>query len=308
MSSNSSSAAADAIPGTVAALEHLSLQPPPERVIETAASYLPFEVVVAVLQRVTQQQRLTACALVNSTWAAAAAAATSSIQLSLTDIPPAARHERTAGFSRWLQQHSAQLSSLQLQGNYMSRPRLQLPVTCLQRMHHLVLTNCRAAFTAAATPASKMTHDRASSSSCRSSTQQKPSPVCAPGLNHHSSSSRLCTSLPAAAALVTLQLQGCVLEWGPGLPAHASLSNLRQLNLQQLLPGELSKAQQASLQAVVPGAFQQMSQLTQLVLKQLNQYESVLLAGLAAGLGGMRHLLELQVGPPFFGACSELDV
>jgi hypothetical protein len=95
---------------------------------------------------------------------------------------------------------------------------------------------------------------------------------------------------------VTLQLQGCVLEWGLGLPAHVCLSNLRQLNLQQLLPGELSKVQQASLQQLVPAAFQQMDQLTQLVLKQLNQYEGVLLAGLGAGLGSMRQLQELQVG------------
>jgi hypothetical protein len=92
-----------------------------------------------------------------------------------------------------------------------------------------------------------------------------------------------------------LRLQGCVLEWGPGLPAHVSLGQLRQLNLQQLLPGELSKAQQASLQQLAPASFQKMSQLTQLVLKQLNQYEGVLLAGLEAGLGGMRHLVELQV-------------
>jgi hypothetical protein len=94
-----------------------------------------------------------------------------------------------------------------------------------------------------------------------------------------------------------LRLQGCVLEWGPGvLPSAVSFKNLQCLNLQQLLPGELSREQQQGLRQLVPAAFQQMSQLTQLVLKSLNHYESVMLAGLAAGLGSMQGLLELQVG------------
>jgi hypothetical protein len=94
---------------------------------------------------------------------------------------------------------------------------------------------------------------------------------------------------------VSLQLQGCVLEWGPGLPAAVSLHNLQQLSLQQLLPGELSKEQQQALQQIIPAAFQQMTQLTQLVLKQLNQYESLVVSGLAAGLGGMQQLRELNM-------------
>lgn len=225
--------------------------------------YLPFEVLVAVLQLVPQQQRL-ALARVCRSWATAAAAASSSIQLSLAGTTPAARHERTAGFSTWLQQHAAQLSSLELQGHTMSRPRLQLPADALQQLQNLCLTDCRAVFA--------------------SSTRNQPP-----------------TSAPAAAALTSIQLQGCVLEWSlPSLPkttqAVALLSNLCTLCLQQLLPGELSREQQAALQQIVPAAFRQMTQLTRLVLKQLNQYESVLLAGVAAGLGGMRHLIELQVG------------
>lgn len=281
---------------------------------EQHANYLPFEVVVAVLQRVPQQQRLTACACVSHTWAAAAAAASSNIKLNLANIPAAARYERAAGFSSWLQQHSAQLRSLQFEGNYMSRPRLQLPADRLQRLQHLFLSNCRAAFvqTAARAATSNGTRgSRTSKQSATSSRQQQHPPA---GPEEHTQSTDIVTSPrsrssrttsapasapgPTAAALQALQLQGCVLEWGPGLPCAVCLSNLLQLNLQQLLPGELSKDQQASFQHIVPAAFQQMTRLTQLVLKQLNQYESVLLAGLAAGLGGMQHLLELQVGVP----------
>lgn len=253
---------------------------------------------VAVLQHVSQQQRVQVAALVSRTWAAAAAAASSSIQLSLANIPAAARHERTANISQWLQQHAWQVRSLQLQGNYMSRPRLVLPADSLQSLQQLSVTDCRVCFvnSAANEPAgAPSAHSAASSSQAQH--QRGGQHAHAPTPNKLSSQAQQQGfPAPAAAALSTLRLQGCVLEWGRGLPAPSlSLGNLQCLDLQQLLPGELSREQQQTLQQLVPAAFQQLRQLTQLVLKSLNQYEAVLLAGLATGLGSMRGLLQLQV-------------
>lgn len=269
-----------------------------------------------VLQHVPQQHRLQVAALVCQTWAAAAAAATSSIHLSLSNFQPAFRHARTSHLSQWLTQHAWQVRRMQLEGNYMSRPRLVLPTYAMQSLEHLTITDCRVCFTSTAkqdlAPAGPSSSATALSSSLSAQfapnsskmpllrQQQERKPTAQPALHtprlpaqqHDPSNS---TSCPTA-ALTSLRLRGCVLEWGPGmLPSAVSFQNLQCLDLQQLLPGELSREQQQGLRQLVPAAFQQMSQLTQLVLKSLNHYEAVMLAGLAAGLGNMQGLLELQV-------------
>lgn len=265
-----------------AALSALSLdsssstpQPQPQ------PTYLPFEVLVCVLSHVDQQTRHTVCALVDTTWAAAAVAASSHIFLSLNSIPAAARHARAANLSAWLanaagrKRHHHTLRGLVLTGSDMSRPQLQLPATALHTLENLWLTNCRVSLVV----------------------RQQPGNI---GTN---------PAAPAAQALTSLQLQGCVLDWGrtlaapldeqqppsPVPSASAAFTALRTLKLQQLLPGELSKHQQELLVHAAPAALKQMTQLTSLVLKQLNQYESALLAGLSAGLGCMQRLEELHV-------------
>lgn len=73
---------------------------------ECSISRLPTALLAAILQHVPQRQRLQQCALINSTWAAAAAAATTSIDLTAkydAQLPP---------LQSWIRQYGSQLTSL----------------------------------------------------------------------------------------------------------------------------------------------------------------------------------------------------
>lgn len=73
---------------------------------------LPWPVLTRILQLVALQQRLSSCALVCKSWAAAAVAATSSISFS---TPKSwGQDSSKAGFRKWLQQHGQVVHSLEL--------------------------------------------------------------------------------------------------------------------------------------------------------------------------------------------------
>lgn len=97
----------------------------------TAAAQLPIAVLARILQRVPQQQRLSACALVCNAWAAAAAAATHSIttEVSRTDL------NVVPSFEAWLQHHD----SLDVRGRW---SKLELPCAALVQLTSLSLESC----------------------------------------------------------------------------------------------------------------------------------------------------------------------
>lgn len=85
-----------------------------------------------VLQHVPQQQRLTQCAIVSSSWASAATLATVRVQVQL-------KEEAIPAFEAWLGQHAGQLLSLQAADPGHLRHSLQLPVGMFMNLQQLQL-------------------------------------------------------------------------------------------------------------------------------------------------------------------------
>jgi hypothetical protein len=87
-----------------------------------------------VLQHVPQQQRLSQCALVNTSWAPAAAQATVHVA---GMVKPAA----VEGLQSWLSAHAGQVLSIKLRGS--RHQALQLPLDKLTQLQHLQLNGFR---------------------------------------------------------------------------------------------------------------------------------------------------------------------
>lgn len=77
--------------------------------LEEQVAVLPVAVVANILQHVPQNQRLSSCALVCSSWATAAAAATTQLRRD-TQLPLA----KLSALGKWLEQHAKQMVSLDL--------------------------------------------------------------------------------------------------------------------------------------------------------------------------------------------------
>jgi hypothetical protein len=91
---------------------------------------------VCILRHLSQRDRLTTCAVVSTSWAAASNRATTDIEL------PTATDQVIAAFQPWLQQHAGQLESLELAHDPpidYPHPRLDLPFGNLQQLNCLDL-------------------------------------------------------------------------------------------------------------------------------------------------------------------------
>lgn len=81
----------------------------------TSINQLPQPVLVHILRHVPQQDRLLCCALVGRAWPAAAAEATTAVQV-------LARAPWFSSFEPWLKQHTAQVTKMQFSANLGAHP------------------------------------------------------------------------------------------------------------------------------------------------------------------------------------------
>lgn len=105
------------------------------------APHLPDEVIVNILRHVTQEERLSSCALVCTAWATAAAAATSDIYISEDNSSP----EAARSLVRWLLQHAqpGQVQSIVIPMPSGYEPnKLVLYTPHYTRLHTLQLDTC----------------------------------------------------------------------------------------------------------------------------------------------------------------------
>lgn len=99
---------------------------------------LPQEALVRILEQLQQEDRLTAAALVSTSWAAAAGAATTAVAISEDNFCA----ETLEGLNSWLQQHPGQVESITMAGDSSTYSALQLPCSQLTRLQALALSSC----------------------------------------------------------------------------------------------------------------------------------------------------------------------
>lgn len=268
---------------------------------------LPPEVLRLVLSLVDAPTRFDVCSLVSHQWRDAIAAVTNSVEADMSRSTAAARHARTASLQQFLQHLAAanstsspQLTRLCVSGAFMSRPQLLLQAATLRPLRELSVSSCRLTLDCTHLPE---TVDECSDGSGLEGVTAQASPeatATAPAAAPPPLAAVAALAAPAealAARLTALQLRDCLITLQGSYPAAgwAVLSSLQCLNLQQLhwTPNlEPALSDKRTLCCV----FDQLQQLTQLVLKQINlPEEEPLVAALAAGLANMSHLLELRL-------------
>lgn len=99
----------------------------------TTIDHLPEQVLVHILHRVQQRERLCCCALVSRAWAAAAAAATTAVAVSR--MAPAG----VSSFNAMLQQHAQQMTEIRVDGSRGSNGPYVLPAAALVQLHTLIM-------------------------------------------------------------------------------------------------------------------------------------------------------------------------
>jgi hypothetical protein len=167
--------------------------------------HLPQEVLIQVLQRVQQRQRLRSCSLVCHAWNQAAAAATKGITLEVAGI-------NNSSITQWLRKHGSNLTRLKLtSGSFRSGQLLCLPYVQLTQLRSFHLEGF---LLDAEEPAAAATGSNPSS-------------------KHGSSSSSSSNLLSHLSSLTQLHLQkitfgGC---FSKGLRSLAALTALQDLTL-----------------------------------------------------------------------------
>jgi hypothetical protein len=243
---------------------------------------LPKHLLARVLQLLDLQQRLGSCALVNRTWCAAAAAASSDLQLTVT------RNPQPKQLLQWLSsaQHSSCIQGLTLDSKLAARAgRLNvcLPLQQLPLLRSLDLRRLTLHSSSSPSTAGSSTNSAAAASSNSS--------VAAANSTGSSSSSSSSNAFAAVAgSLTALRLEAVALSGFPGgLCSLSVLTRLQQLVIK--LPREQQQNVQQS--AALAAGLGQLMQLTSLRVDSADPR----CTGLAAAFAQLQQLQQLRLSP-----------